>query len=216
MNIRKAILALACSLTITLSGCAPIAVGAYPDTSLSRASAADLTQNSEPLKLKLEVEWQMNGHPPSREKGFMELEIPPPDMNMLRQKFTEAFQRTGMVEIVQERKSGMGTVTVTLNNVSDIGDAIDKGTQLGKSWGDGHVTTKEEFELSLLIERQGATARSSAVRGAYYSVTAKSKLPDDARLRPPRQVFDDMLEQMLIKCLLDMQRSGGLAELTSR
>ncbi|WP_156484687.1 hypothetical protein [Herbaspirillum chlorophenolicum] len=214
MNIQKPFLAIACSLAIALPGCTSISVGAYPDTSLARVNVADLTNNNEPLKLKLEVEWQLNGHIPSKERSFMEIQVPAPDMNMLRQKFTEAFQHTGMVEIVQ--KGEAGTVTVTLNDVSDIADAIDKGTQLGRSWGDGYVTTKEEFELSLSIQHRGMTVNSSAVPGAYYSVTAKSKFPDDIQLRPSRQVFDDMLEQMLIKCLLDMQRSGGLAKLASQ
>ncbi|WP_217507523.1 hypothetical protein [Herbaspirillum robiniae] len=214
MHIRKPLLALACILTLALPGCMSISVGAYPDAALPRADVADLARSSAPMKLKLQVQWQLNGHAPSTETGFMEVKIPSPDMNVLRQKFTEAFRRTGLVEIVQAGESG--TVMVTLNNVSDFGDAIDKGDQLGRRWGDGHVTNKEEYELSLLIEQRGSVAESSAVRGAYYSVVAKSKLPDDARLRPPELVFDDMLQQMLIKCLLDMQRNGKLAGLASR
>lgn len=213
-RLRNSLLITTCALSFALTGCSTIVVGAYPDASMARASADDLIKSSRPLRLRLEVEWQFQGHPPSKEKGFMEIQIPPPDMDMLKQKFTEAFRRTGVVEIVQE--SAIGTAKITLNDVSDIADAIDKGTRLGRSLGDGYITTKEEFELSLSLQQDGASASSPAIPGAYYSVTAKSKLPDDARLRPAREVFDDMLEQMLIKCLLDLQRSGALVKLARR
>lgn len=191
-----------------------MSVGAYPDASQARVSASDLTKDIEPIKLKLQVEWQLNGHAPSKDKGFMEIEMPPPDMNMLKQKFTKAFERTGLFHIVN--KEDVGTVTVTLNDVSDVADAIEKGMQLGRSWGDGYITTKEELELTLSIQRGSTTVKSPATRSAYYSVTAKSKLPDDARLRPPGLVLDDVLEQMLIKCLLDLQRNGDLNRLANR
>lgn len=167
--LRKAILAVACGSSVLLSGCSSLAVGAYPDPSIPKVSAADLARQQDAPKLQLELEWQFNGRVPAKNTSFMEITVPPPDMRQLRASLEQAFRKTGVIEIVREGGSGM--IKVTLNNISNIGDAIDKGATLSRAWGDSHVTTKEEYELSLAIRSRGITVsfrRHAALTFQYW------------------------------------------------
>ncbi|EIJ45606.1 hypothetical protein GWL_26340 [Herbaspirillum sp. GW103] len=199
---------------LLLGGCTAYPVAAYPDSTMTRVSAADLPRGEAPLKLKMEVQWLMNGQAPDTSALSMQIASPGPDPMVLRNIMETAFQQTGVIAISQ--LDAVGVVKVTINDVSDIAEAINQGVRLGEKWGDGHVTGKEEMMMSLAIRVGDRSAHSPAVRGAFYSVIAKSRLPDDPRLQPARAVQEDLFQQLLIKCLLAMDKDGSLQRLRAR
>ncbi|MBG7621499.1 hypothetical protein I5R65_18685 [Herbaspirillum sp. AP02] len=208
---KKILLLCASTCALLLSGCTAYPIAAYRDSAMMRASSADLTHSDAPLKLKMEVQWLMNGRAPDTNAQPMQITPPGPDPLMLRNALEAAFRQTGVIEISQN--DAVGVVKVTLNDVSDIAEAINQGVRLGETWGDGHVTTKEEMTMSLAIRVGDKSAHSPAVRGAFYIMLAKSRLPDDPRLQPARSVQEDLFQQLLIKCLLALDKDGSLQRL---
>ncbi|MGC8064229.1 hypothetical protein, partial [Salmonella enterica] len=83
---------------------------------------------------------------------------------VLRNSLEAAFRQTGFIVISED--DAAGTVKVTLNDVSDIAEAINQGVLLGEKWGDGYVTNKGELTMSLAINVGNKSANSPTVRGA--------------------------------------------------
>ncbi|WP_156481324.1 hypothetical protein [Herbaspirillum rubrisubalbicans] len=208
---KKLLLLCASTCALILGGCAPYPTAAYPDNTMTRVSPADLPNGAAPLKLKMEVRWLINGRQPDTDTHFMEVPFPVPDPVVLRNIMEPAFQQTGVIVISQT--DAVGVVKVTLDDVSDIAEAMNQGVRLSEKWGDGYITTKEEMKMSLEIRVGNQTAQSPAVRGAFYSVLGKSTLPHDPRLQPLKPVQDDLFQQLLIKCLLALNKEGSLQRL---
>jgi len=196
---------------LLLGGCAPYPTAAYRDSSIARVSASDLPRNEAPLKLKMDVQWLRNGHAPETSAAAMEIAFPGPDPLVLRNSLEAAFRQTGFIVISQD--DAAGTVKVTLNDISDIAEAINQGVLLGEKWGDGYVTTKDELTMSLAINVGNKSAYSPTVRGAFYSVLAKSRLPDDPRFQSVKSVQEDLFQQLVIRCLLSLNKDGSLQRL---
>lgn len=196
---------------LLLGGCTTYPTAAYPDSAIARVSASDLPRREAPLKLKMEVQWLRNGHAPETSAPGLEIAFPGPDPLVLRNSLEAAFRQTGFIVISQD--DAAGTVKVTLNDVSDIAEAINQGVLLGEKWGDGYVTNKDELTMSLAINVGNKSANSPTERGAFYSVLAKSRLPDDPRFRSIKSVQEDLFQQLVIRCLLSLNKDGSLQRL---
>jgi hypothetical protein len=191
-NLVEAILA-----GFLLSGCMTIPKS-YLDPSVPKVSYENLTIRTEPLKLKLTVEFQRNGNPL-------------PEANPTLRDVTERILwRSGL--IIASDQQAVGEIKVVVNNIADIGTAIAKGVGSGLTLGLIGTTAIEQYEMTITIKANGKSSTRKEIKEKFYTASGNTTLPSGAETFPPKDAFRRVMEQMLLRALQDMQRAGELTE----
>lgn len=166
------------------------------DSSFQKVAYQDIKKSSNPLHLKLVVEFQQNGQPW-------------PQMNNALRMITEqVLISSGIVYPVIEQEAG--EIKVVVNNIADTGGATVKGFGSGLTFGFIGTTVMDTYEMSISITTQEKTIRRTAIKHALYTAIGNTSLPKDVEIASPQVTFGKVLEQMLLRALLDMQKSGDL------
>ena len=196
MSTTKAALAVML-LCLSLSGC--ISAKSFVDPSVPKISYEDLKKRSEPLRLKLVVEFQRNGEP--LKEGD----------SVLRDTTERVLRSTGL--IISTDKDVVGDMKVVVNNVGNVGDAVAKGVGTGLTFGLVGSTVMDGYEMKVAITINGKTASRTAIKHALYTAIGNTTLPPGIEGVPPNVGFERVLEQMLLRALHDMQDAGELTQL---
>lgn len=178
-----------------LAGC--ISPKSFVDPSVQKVSYDDLTKRVEPLKLKLSVEFQRNGQPYPRVNS------------VLKDNSERVLRGTGV--IVPANDDAAGEVKITVNNIADVGAAAAKGFGTGLTFGLAGSTVMDAYEMTITITANGKTASRSAIKHALYTAIGNTTLPAGVETVPPNVAFERVLEQMILRALQDLQKSGELA-----
>lgn len=188
-------LATAACLCFILSGC--FTPKSFVDPSVPKLSYDSLEKRQEPLKLKITAEFQRNSKP-----------LPRADAT-LKDNTERILRGTGV--IVPASDDGAGSIKVTLNNVADMGAAAAKGAGVGLTFGLAGTTVMDAYELTVSVNVNGKTFTHTAIKHAIYTAIGNTSLPPGIEGIPPNVAFERALEQMLLKAIVDMQKSGELA-----
>ena len=197
MNPGLAPLLFAGAMVFTLAGCgtrppAKSFLGAsYPEVRYR-----EIQPRPAPLRLHLAVEFQRNGEP------FPKGDVP------LRDYANRILVNSGVVVPVEE--GGEGEMRLVLNNIADSNTmAVEAARKALPLWMLGRTIT-DTYEMSMSITRGGKVASRTGIQHAVHTAIGNMAVPEGIQSFPQNQAFGKVLEQMLLRALKDMQRSGEL------
>jgi hypothetical protein len=191
---KRALVSIIISCSVLL-GCA--APKSFIDPSIPKVSYDDIRKSSDPLKLKLIVEFQRNGeHYPKAD-------------STLKDETERILRGTGL--IIPTDVGSIGDIKVTVNNISDLGAASAKGFGVGLTFGLAGTTVMDAYELSISINANGKTVTRTAIKHALYTAIGNATLPEGVETVPTNVAFGRVLEQMLLRALQEMQKAGELS-----
>ncbi|MDN5753450.1 MAG: hypothetical protein L0H15_09240 [Nitrosospira sp.] len=202
MNFSPRVILTSLIVSSTLMGCAA-SPKSFLGASLPTATFEDVKKRDVPLRLKLIVEFQRNG------KHFPKGDVP------LRDYATRILWESGVIAPVHmlspDAGEEEGTVKVVLNNIADSGTVAAETARTGfPLWLVGKTIT-DAYEMSMVITAQGRTIRRSGINHAYHTVIGSVEIPERITVFPSNQAFGRMLRQMILKALMDIQKSGELS-----
>lgn len=179
---------------LLLSAC--VNPSSFVDPGQPKLTYEALNKRSEPLKLKLTVQFQRNGDP-----------LPRAD-STLRDNTERILRGTGVVTPVENGQEG--EIKVVVNNIADTGQAAAKGFGSGLTFGLVGTTVMDAYEMSVTITANGKTVTRTAIKHAIFTAIGNTSLPEGIEAVPINVAFGRVLEQMLLRALQDLQRSGDL------
>jgi hypothetical protein len=196
MNVSRSTVASMFMISLVLGGCTTPTTsflgGSYPSMSYNQLKKRDV-----PVPLKLTVEFQRNG------EHFPKGDVP------LGDYATKVLKDSGVVTPVEGREEG--EIRVVLNNVADLDmvSAERSGTRL-PLWMAG-TTITDAYELSMFITIKGKTIGRTGIKQSVHTALGNVRIPYEIKTFPHNQAFGKVLEQMMLRALLDMQKTGELA-----
>jgi len=178
-----------------LTGC--ISSKSFVDPSFPKVAYEEVKKRTEPLKLKLAVEFQRNGQP-----------FPRADTT-LRDNAERVLRGSGVVTPVAAQEEG--EMKLIVNNIADLGAAGAKGFGTGLTFGLVGTTVTDAYEMSLTITVKGKTVTRTAIKHAIHTGIGNTTIPEGQEVVPLDVAFGRVVEQMLLRSLKDIQQSGELA-----
>ncbi len=201
MNLGRYFIPGSVIISVALSGCATQRES-FLGASFPTVAYSDIQKRATPLRLGLIVEFQRNGEP------FPKGDVPLKDYAM------RILRNSGMVNPVEDREEG--DIKLVLNNVADSGTvAAERSGARHPLWMIG-TTITDAYELSMFITIQGKTIGQTGIKQAVHTALGNIRIPDYIQTFPHDQAFGKVLEQMILRALLDVQRSGELGELAAK
>lgn len=198
MNISRRIILGSVIISIGLGGCATTPTS-FLGASYPQISYNEINKRNVPLRLKLTVEFQRNG------EYFPKGDIP------LKDYASKILRGSGIISPVDDQEEG--EIKVVLNNVADRNTvAAEESSARHPLWMIG-TTITDAYELSLFISAQGKTIGRMGIKHAVHTALGNIHIPDYIQTFPYDKAFGKVLEQMILRALLDMQKSGELATL---
>jgi hypothetical protein len=188
---------IAISSILVLAGC--ISPKSFIDPSYQKVAYDEVQKRPAPLRLKLAVEFQRNGEA-----------FPRADAT-LRDNTDRILRASGVVTPVAD--GGEGEIRVVVNNVADRSSAAAKGFGTGLTFGLVGTTVTDAYEMSVTIRVNGRTITRTDVKHAFHTAIGNTTTPAGLETVSPSVAFQRVVEQMLLRVLQDVQRTGELAEL---
>ena len=71
----------------------------------------------------------------------------------------------------------------------------------------------DEFDMSVSITAEGKTVSRTGIKHVLHTAMGRTELPAGVETAPPAVATGQVLEQMLLRALRDMQKSGELSGL---
>ncbi len=191
------LLAIACLINISLTGC--LSIKSYVDPAFPKATYDDVKKRSEPLRLKLVVEFQRNGE-----------HFPKAD-STLRDDVDRVLRASGIITPTSEGQDGQ--IKVVMNNIGAVGGAVAKGVATGLTLGLVGSTVTDAYEMDVTINVKGKELHRPAVKHALHTAIGNTSTPEGVEVMPPSTAFGRVVEQMLLHILREFQQSGELSRL---
>jgi hypothetical protein len=192
---------------LVLAGCAasPRATS-FLGASFPKVGYNDVRKSAKPAKLKLVVEFQRNG------EHFPKGDVP------LRDYSAAILNDTGVISIsdviTESEEREQGEIRIVLNNIADTGTvAVETSRSMLPLWMVGKTIT-DAYEMSLFITAGGKTVSRTGIHQAIHTAIGNMVVPSGIESFPYNKAFGKMLEQMILKALVDLQKGGGLAWLS--
>ncbi len=200
MNFGSCVILTSLIVSSALMGCA--SPKSFLGASFPPVTFEDVKKRDVPLRLKLIVEFQRNG------TQFPKGDVP------LRDYAARILWESGVVSPVDafspDANEEEGTIKVVLNNIADSDTVAAEARTIFPLWLVGNTNT-DAYEMSLVITAKGKTIRRSNINHAFHTVIGNMEIPDYIKVFPSDQAFGRMLRQMILKALMDIQRSGELS-----
>ncbi len=182
---------------LLLGGCA--SPKSFLDPSIQKISYGDIQRRSEPLKLKLLVEFQVNG------------EHEPVVDSTLKDNAERVLRSTGVIVPIDDQSDG--EIKVIVNNFVDKAKAFAKGAGSGATFGIVGTTVLDAYEMTVSITTNGKTVTQTEIKHGIYSIIGSGTPPDGIASIPPNVAFARVVEQMLLNALQEMQSAGELTQI---
>lgn len=164
-------------------------------------SYGNISRPETPLHLQLTVEFQRNG------QHFPKGDVP------LRDYASQILRDSGVISPVSEFSPAgrsEGTVRVVLNNIADSGTvAAQMPDRDHPLWMKG-TTITDAYELSMFITTSRGTVSRTGIKHAVHTAIGNMRVPEGIQVFPQNQGFGKVLEQMMLRALVDLQESGEL------
>ena len=197
MNLGLSPMLVAGIALVALAGCGvrPPAKS-FLGASYPQVNYREIQPRAAPLRLNLAVEFQRNGEP------FPKGDVP------LRDYANRILVNSGVILPVEE--GGEGEIRIVLNNIADAETVAVETARRGLPlWMLGKTIT-DAYEMSVFLTTRGRSASWTGIKHAVHTAIGNMAVPEDVQSFPQNQAFAKVLEQMLLRALKDMQRSGEL------
>lgn len=199
-NLGRRVIMASVIVSSALMGCA--SPKSFLGASFPKVAYEDVKKRDTPLHLKLIVEFQRNG------SHFPKGDIP------LRDYATRILKESGVVSPVDVLTppdgEEEGTIKVFLNNIADSGTVAAETARTGfPLWMVGKTIT-DAYEMSMAVTTEEKTISRTGIQHAYHTAIGNMDIPDRIEVFPSDEAFGKMLKQMILKALIDMQKSGEI------
>jgi hypothetical protein len=198
MKFRMTTLALASA--VALGGC--ISVKSYVDPTYAKASYEDLNKSAQVQALKVNVEFSRNGE-----------RLPKAD-NELRGHVERVLRGSGL--ITPSDSAANGEITITVDNVGDIGKSVAKGFGTGLTFGLAGSTVQDGYVMTVTLSSNGKTTTKADYKHVLITTVGNKKGPEGLTPTTPGAAFGTIVEQMLLNSLSDFQKDGLLVQADDR
>lgn len=169
--------------------------------SFPKVTYEDVKKKEVPLRLKLMVEFQRNG------EHFSKGDIPLRDYATLILKESGVISPVHMLSPTDGEEEGV--INVVLNNIADRETVAVEARTLFPLWLAGKTIT-DAYEMSMVITTPEKTISRTGIKHAFHTTVGNMQVPDRTMAFPSDQAFGRMLRQMILRALIDMQKSGEL------
>lgn len=203
MNLGPRVILASVIVSSVLMGCA--SPRSFLGASLPKMKYEDVKKRETPLRLQLIVEFQRNGDP------FPQGDVPLRDYAAKILGDTGVISPIDVVSAVEDQ--GDGAIRIVLNNIADSGTiAAEASRSRLPLWMVGKTIT-DAYTMSMAITIKGKTIRRAGIKHAFHTALGNMEIPEGIEVFPSNEAFGRMLEQMILRGLQDMQRSGELSRL---
>ena len=184
---------------LLLGGCVAVSTKSFLDPSIQKISYEDIQRRSVPLKLKLFVEFQVNGkHYPAGDSELKDIA-------------ERVLRGTGV--IVPVEKQSDGEIKVLVNNFIDPDKLFAQGFKAGLTFGIVGKTLLDGYEMTVSITANGKTANITAINHAIYSTIGNLSPPIGTEVISTTVAVRRVIEQMLLRAIQKMQKTGELTQI---
>jgi hypothetical protein len=206
MSLRNRVVHAVLISSLALGGCASPPTASFLGASFPKVEYKDVRKSAKPPRLRLAVEFQRNG------AHFPKGDVP------LRDYAAAILNDTGVMSIsdviTESEEQEQGEVRIVLNNIADSGTiAAETSRSPLPLWMVGKTIT-DAYEMSLFITAGGKTVSRTGIHQAIHTAIGNMVVPSGIESFPHNKAFGKMLEQMILKALVDLQKGGGLAWLS--
>lgn len=181
-------------LSIGLFGC--MSPKSFVDPSSQKFTYEDIKRKTEPVKLRLSIEFQRHGS-----------SYPKVDP-LLRDSAERTLRATGV--ITPTDVDSAGEIKITVNNTGDIAAAAAKGFGTGLTFGLIGSTIQDNYELTMVITIKGKTITKSGIKNSIFTTIGNAAAPDGVQTSPAGVAFSKVLEQMILQALKEIEASKEL------
>lgn len=186
-------LVVVCAMAI--SGC--ITSKSYVDPTFAKTRYEDLTRPAQPLPLRVNVQFSRNGTP-----------MPQHD-NELRRYVESVLRGSGLV--TPSDSGASGTISVSVDNITDMGAAAAKGFGTGLTFGLVGSTVQDGYVMNVALATNGGTVTKSGYKHLLITTLGNTKGPEGVTPTSIAAGSATIVEQMLLNALSDLQKDGLLA-----
>jgi hypothetical protein len=183
-------------VAVSLAGC--VNPRSFVDPTVPRPSYDEVARLTEPMRLGLTVEFQRNGA------------VFPRVQSTLRDITALTLRGTGVIIPVEEGQEG--NISVTVNNIGDVAAARIQGFGSGLTYGLVGTTVTDGYEMTVVINARGRQAQRSGIRHAIHTAIGSTSVPAGLEATTTTIAFQRVVEAMLLRVIVDMQRSGELPQ----
>ena len=187
-------------LSIGLFGC--MSPKSFVDPSSQKFTYEDIKRKTEPVKLRLSIEFQRHGS-----------SYPKVDP-LLRDSAERTLRATGV--ITPTDVDSAGEIKITVNNTGDIAAAAAKGFGTGLTFGLIGSTIQDNYELTMVITIKGKTITKSGIKNSIFTTIGNAAAPDGVQTSPTGVAFSKVLEQMILQALKEIEASKELGFSSSK
>ena len=172
-----------------LVGC--ISPKSYIDPSKPKLTYSDIKKSKEPIPLKLNTVFLRNGEP-----------YPKANPTLLDNS-SRILRATGIID--PDGANSVGSITITVNNVADMGAAAGKGFGTGLTLGLVGSTVTDNYELTMAITVNDKTINKAGIQNSISTAIGNSSIPAGAEALTASLAFQKVLEQMILQALKEIQ-----------
>lgn len=191
-------------ILLALAGCGATPKESFLGTSFPRLTYGNISRPGTPLRLQLTVEFQRNG------QHFPKGDVP------LRDYASQILLDSGVILPVSEfspASRAEGKIRVVLNNIADSGTvAAQMRDRTHPLWMKG-TTITDAYELSMFITTARGAVSRTGIKHAVHTAIGNMSVPEGIQAFPQDQGFGRVLEQMILRALVDLQERGELVEM---
>lgn len=184
-----------CFLFLALFGC--ISPKSYVDPLSQKYTYEDVKRRSDPLKLKLTVEFQRHG------------EVYPKAESILRDSAERILRATSF--IIPSEEGAVGDIKIIVNNTGDRGAAAAKGFGTGLTFGLIGNTVQDNYDLTMIITIKGKTITKSDIHNSIFTAIGNTSVPSGVQTSTVSVAFSKVLEQMILQGLKELQNTKELS-----
>jgi len=178
-------------VVVSVSGC--VSVQSYVDPQYHKASYETVQRLAKPLPVKVDVQFQRNG------------EAFPSADNELRGHVERTLRATGV--FAPSPTVTTPTISVTANNIADLGAARAKGFGTGLTFGAAGSMVDDNYEFSCAFN-DGAKAQKLTYMHAIHSAIGSHEPPAGLTATTVSDAFGKVVEDVILNFVKDLEDKG--------
>lgn len=174
--------------SVVLTGC--LTTTSYVDPKFVDIDYSIIQKPESITPVKLAVNFQRNGEDFKRGD------------KLVTKVVTDVIGKSGVYEIDETSEN---TLSVSVNNVADVSDALKEGFKTGLTFGANGTTVTDFYEVTISYSGNGAEM-SKEYKHALHSTIGNEDAPfSNVTGQKPQEAFDSMLEDVILTFMKDNQ-----------
>ncbi|MDD2762470.1 MAG: hypothetical protein PHE83_00695 [Opitutaceae bacterium] len=173
----------------SLSGC--IIPKGYIDPTFRTATYKDVQSSAHPVPVKVNISFAADGTPVPRAKDIAD------------RKVSRLLEST---KVFAKDPAAAASLEIRIQNLGDAGEAFAKGFATGFTFGlvGSHVV--DRYEMTVVYRPSAGAAFEGKYNHALHSTVGLKSAPEGMQPVPYADAFDQIVEDMMLRFLVDFQK----------